>query len=334
MGAVANADFFLAICASIVLSPLLPCIIRKYSSCRGLMDCFKNIALVANSHFTEIQDSVQHLIGFLQARGLGVALEAQTAEILSGIDLPVLDESGLAEHIDLVIVVGGDGSMLSAARMLVPYNVPVLGVNRGRLGFLTDILPEDIEREVNLVLAGKYKQSCRFLLDVSINRNGDIIGEGDALNDVVLHPGKSVRMMEFELYIDSQFVYSQRSDGLIVSTPTGSTAYALSGGGPLLHPNLDAIGLVPMNPHTLSSRPIVVDGDSKIEIRVGTRNELHPLVSCDGQKELNSEPGDIIHIEKKPRLLRLIHPLNHNFYQVCRSKLGWGSRLDSDHNEK
>jgi len=135
--------------------------------------------------------------------------------------------------------------------------------------------------------------------------------------------------MEFELYIDHQFVYSQRSDGLIISTPTGSTAYALSAGGPILHPGLDAIVLVPMNPHTLTSRPFAIAGNSDIEILVGARNELHPQVTCDGQKDVTAEPGDIIRIRKQATPLRLIHPVDHNFYEICRSKLGWGSRLDS-----
>ena len=235
------------------------------------MKKFSHIGLIANAHVTEIEDSVRHLKKFLQSRGLQLSLEAETARILSDVDLPVFDETDLDRHLDLVIVVGGDGSMLSAARMLVPHNVPVLGVNRGRLGFLTDILPDRIDQEVGRVLDGEYNISNRFLLDVTITRNDQIIGRGDALNDVVLHPGLSVRMMEFELYIDHQFVYSQRSDGLIISTPTGSTAYALAAGGPLLHPKLDAIVVVPMNPHTLTSRPIVVDSDSKIEIRVGMK---------------------------------------------------------------
>ena len=293
------------------------------------MDHFKHIAIVANAHISQVQHSVEQLAGLLRGRGLSVWLEERTAKLMGNIDLPVLAEDDLQNTIDLVIVVGGDGSMLAAGRSLVNYDVPLLGINRGRLGFLTDILPADIEQGIAQVLQGEFIVSSRFLLDVEITRNGRLIGSGDALNDVVLHPGESVRMMEFELTIDGKFVYSQRSDGLIVSTPTGSTAYALSGGGPILHPNLDAIGLVPMNPHTLTSRPIVVSGSSDIKILVGARNELHPLVTCDGQDDLRSEPGDIIHIRKKPQLLTLIHPVDHNFYQTCRSKLGWGSRLDS-----
>jgi len=226
-------------------------------------------------------------------------------------------------------VVGGDGSMLGAARALTDLNVPLLGLNRGRLGFLTDIHPDDMEEGIGRVLAGEYKSTNRYLLEMRVERDGETIGKGLALNDLVLHPGRSVRMMEFELYVDQQFVYSQRSDGLIISTPTGSTAYALSAGGPIIHPNLDAIVLVPMNPHTLASRPIVISGDSQIEVLVGRRNELHPLISCDGQVDISTEPGDVIKIHRKPTPLRLIHPSEHNFYETCRDKLGWGRRLDS-----
>jgi len=291
------------------------------------MTDFNRIALAANIELPEIGEFINRLISFLSQGGYTVLLEANTARFTGNDELPLFEYGKLDADLDLVIVVGGDGSMLSAARSLVQHNVPLLGVNRGRLGFLTDILPQQMEEQVQRVLAGEYIISSRFLLEVNIARGGKIIGNGDALNDVVLHPGKSVRMMEFELYIDDQFVYSQRSDGLIVSTPTGSTAYALSGGGPIMHPNLDAIGLVPMNPHTLSSRPIVVGGNSDIEIRVGSRNELHPLVTCDGQTDLQSEPGDIIRIHKKAQPIQLIHPVGHNFYETCRTKLGWGSRL-------
>ncbi len=290
---------------------------------------FQRIGLVTRLHLDQVADTLNHLVRFLSAAGWQPVVEGRTAALLAPGDYEVAESAVMAKSVDLVIVVGGDGSMLSAAREMVDFDVPLLGVNRGRLGFLTDILPEEVETRVTRVLSGEYVVSDRFLLDVIVMRRGETLDQGLALNDVVLHPGKSVRMMEFELNIDSQFVYSQRSDGLIVSTPTGSTAYALSAGGPILHPHMDALVLVPMNPHTLTSRPIAVPGSSLVEIRVGERNELHPLVTCDGQRDLMIEPGDVIRIRKKPKLLRLIHPVDHNFYSICRSKLGWGSRLDS-----
>lgn len=298
------------------------------------MSHFKRIALVANIKLPEIVDTLKRLASFLELGGYIVLLESKTAELIGNTTLPVFSCQDIELQLDLVIVVGGDGSMLSAGRIMVNHDVPLLGVNRGRLGFLTDILPDEMEEQLSRVLTGDYIISNRFLLEVTLFRGGKNVTFGEALNDVVLHPGKSVRMMEFELYIDGQLVYSQRSDGLIVSTPTGSTAYALSGGGPIMHPALDAIVLVPMNPHTLSSRPIVVGGNSKIEIHVGSRNELHPMVTCDGQNDLQPEPGDIICIRKKTKPLQLIHQKEHNFYETCRTKLGWGSRLDSSNRNR
>lgn len=232
----------------------------------------------------------------------------------------------MGEICDLVIVVGGDGSLLGAARSLAMSNVPVLGVNRGNLGFLTDIKPTELEEKVGEVLEGRYTVDKRFLLDVIVKREGDAIAESTALNDCVLHPGKATRMIEFELWIEGQYVYNQRSDGLIVSTPTGSTAYALSGGGPLMQPKLDALVLVPMFPHTLSSRPIVVEGNSELKLVISESNETYPSISCDGQLNIALAPGDTVTIHKKPQKLKLLHPLDYDFYSTCREKLGWSSK--------
>ena len=297
------------------------------------MKPFKHIALIANVELPEVTEPLKRLCRFLEKEGYSVALESKTALLVANNTLPVFDYLDEELKLDLVVVVGGDGSMLSVGRSVAELNIPLLGVNRGRLGFLTDIQPDDMENQLISVLAGDYIASNRFLLEISLSRKGEKINSGEAINDVVVHPGSSLRMMEFELYIDEQFVYSQRSDGLIVSTPTGSTAYALSGGGPILHPNLDAIVLVPMNPHTLSSRPVVVGGDSSIEIKLGLRNE-HSMVTCDGQNDLIPQPGDVICIEKKMQPLRLIHQADNSFYATCRTKLGWGSRLGSSNRNR
>ena len=297
------------------------------------MKPFKHIALIANVELPEVTEPLKRLCRFLEKEGYSVALESKTALLVANNTLPVFDYLDEELKLDLVVVVGGDGSMLSVGRSVAELNIPLLGVNRGRLGFLTDIQPDDMENQLIRVLAGDYIASNRFLLEISLSRKGEKINSGEAINDVVVHPGSSLRMMEFELYIDKQFVYSQRSDGLIVSTPTGSTAYALSGGGPILHPNLDAIVLVPMNPHTLSSRPVVVGGDSSIEIKLGLRNE-HSKVTCDGQNDLIPQPGDVICIEKKMQPLRLIHQADNSFYATCRTKLGWGSRLGSSNRNR
>lgn len=288
---------------------------------------FTSIGIIGRLDSDKAVYSLRRLISYLESRQINLFLEERTASVLPGNSQQVVGKDALGKNCDLVIVVGGDGSMLWAASALARYNVPLLGVNRGRLGFLTDITPEEIEHLVGEVLAGKYLMETRFMLGMAVIRDGKTIGGGEALNDVVMHPGQFIRMIEFELYIDDQFVYSQRSDGLIVSTPTGSTAYALSAGGPLVHPRMDAIVLVPMNPHTLSSRSIVVDGSSEIKLIVGEHNTAFPHITCDGHNHVVTEPGDEIHVHKHPWKLHLIHPLNHNFYETCRSKLGWQSHI-------
>jgi len=227
----------------------------------------------------------------------------------------------------LVVVVGGDGSMLNVAKHVASEGVPVIGINRGNLGFLTDILPDEIETQLDEVLAGKFTVENRFLLDAILNGAEEHKALGSALNDVVLHPGKAAQMIEFELFVNGKFVYSQESDGLIVATPTGSTAYSLSAGGPIMHPDLNAVVLVPMYPHSLNSRPIVIDGDCEIKLVVAAKESLQPQVSCDGDVRYTASAGDEIIVTKKSVPLKLIHPNNHSFYQTCRSKLGWGSRL-------
>jgi NAD+ kinase len=240
------------------------------------------------------------------------------------------DRHFLGQQCDLVIVVGGDGSMLSAARVMATYGVAVIGINRGKLGFLTDIAPDQVEASLEAVLAGRFETSNRFMLSAHVLRNGEEVGRGSGLNDIVLHPGKSARMLAYDLSIDGTAVYFDRADGLIIATPTGSTAYALSAGGPIMHPGLDAIALVPMNPHNLSSRPLVVAADAELEILIGEDNSTQPIISCDGQVHIVCEPGDRVHIQRHEAQLKVLHPLGHHFYDRCRSKLGWHARASDD----
>lgn len=284
---------------------------------------FKKIGVTGRQGYSQVADTLKHLISFLEKQGIDVLLDERISDLLPELSLPDCPRADLGQHCELVIVVGGDGSMLGAARALTPYGTPVIGINRGRLGFLTDISPDELEEQLTEMLQGRYLEESRFLLEASVLRNGQRVDKGDALNDVVLHPGQSTRIVEFELYIDGQFVYQQRADGLIVATPTGSTAYALSGGGPIMHPRLDAIVLVPMYPHMLTNRPLVVDGDSDLKLIIRPENTVSPQISCDGQVHIILEPGDEIVIHKKPDRLKLLHPLNHNFYEACRSKLRW-----------
>ncbi|MBB71021.1 MAG: NAD(+) kinase [Legionellales bacterium] len=285
---------------------------------------FKNIGVIGRYRGFHIIETVEALLDFLLAKELVVHLEDQTANALNKrYDVSTLPRDELAQQADLIIVVGGDGSLLNAALCALRADVPVLGINRGRLGFLTDIRPDELEAKVGAVLNGHYQEEKRFLLDASFWHENQAIGQDIALNDVVLMPGHMPHMIEFDIHVNDEFVCQQRADGLVVATPTGSTAYALSGGGPILHPKLDAIALVPMFPHNLSSRPIVLAGDDKIEINIKRGLGQSPKVSCDGRDSAEiPSPGKIL-IHKKPEQLRLIHPLDHYFFETLRSKLGW-----------
>ena len=269
-------------------------------------------------------DSLNVVISAMQAAGAELVFESRTAALLSRPDGVPRDLIG--QGVDLVVVVGGDGSILGVARDVAHTRVPVLGVNRGGLGFLADIAPDQIAEKVEQVMNGAYTVEDRFLLEAAVHRNGSRFDVGIALNDVVVHAGSMSRMMDFRLSVDGEFVYEQRSDGLIVSTPTGSTAYALSAGGPILHPRLDAVEIVPMFPHTLTSRPLVVYGDSIIGVRIGDAAAT-PKVSCDSHLDFDLEPKDEVRIVKHPNSLRLAFPTGHSFYESCRSKLDWATRL-------
>lgn len=292
-----------------------------------LMKKFRNIGLIGRLGSKKVVDTIKKMVSFLAEQEYTVILDQRIGELMPGHGLDSCDQIEMGERCDLVIVVGGDGSLLGAARALACSNVPVLGVNRGQLGFLADISPSEFAEKLSEILAGKYTEEERFLLKIIVKRDDVIVGEADALNDMVLHPGKATKMIEFDLFVEGSYVYTQRSDGLIIATPTGSTAYSLSGGGPIMHPKLDAIVLVPMFPHTLSSRPIVVDGNSELRLIISEENETYPIVSCDGQVSINLAPGDIIQVQKHTNKLKLIHPEGYNFYRTCREKLGWSAGL-------
>ncbi|WP_217556966.1 NAD(+) kinase [Vibrio metschnikovii] len=289
---------------------------------------FTVIAIIGKPRNKQAIQTHNELYSWLISMGKSVLIDDRLREILT--DIPSEHFASLVELgkvADLAIVVGGDGNMLGAARVLSRFDISVIGVNRGNLGFLTDLNPDDFEEQLTAVLAGDYIEETRFLLEAEIHRHGQVKSHNAALNEAVLHPGKIAHMIEFEVYIDDNFAFSQRSDGLIVSTPTGSTAYSLSGGGPILSPSLNAITLVPMFPHTLSCRPLVVDGNRRIKLVVSPDNRGIQEVSCDGQVSLPVSPGDEVHIYQSPNVLRLIHPKDYSYYRVLRNKLGWSSKL-------
>lgn len=285
---------------------------------------FKRVALMGRHHPERIEETLRALYDFLTARNYPVVCDPETAQRLS-FPVAIVPLDDLHAHCDLLLVVGGDGSLLQAAKIAVAQSLPVLGVNRGRLGFLTDVYPQQLA-VVEQVLQGEYHEEQRFLLRGEIRHKDVLVASVEALNEIVLSPGDVAHMIEFEVMIGGQFVCDLRADGLIVATPTGSTAYALSGGGPILDPALNAMVLVPMFPHTLTNRPLVVDADSQLVIEITANNEATPFVSGDGQKRIPIALGNSLFIQKKLQRLRLIHPRNYEYFQTLRSKLSWQSK--------
>jgi len=289
---------------------------------------FKRVGLIGRSGNQLALETIARLIDHLRTEALEVWIEDEIADFGSFQGLPHCALEYIGQKVDLAIVVGGDGSLLGASRALARFDTPVLGINRGTLGFLTDIRPAEAIEKVGQALNGEFTSEKRTLNALEVIRDDQIIARAVALNDIVLHKGQSARMLGFDLCIDDQFVYSSRSDGLIVSTPTGSTAYALSAGGPIMHPKLDALVLVPMFPHTLNARPIVVPADCVISVTITEKHQALPQVSCDGQTHISLLLGDRIVIRQSNERLTLLHPPGYSYYEVCRSKLQWGGRIE------
>lgn len=287
---------------------------------------FHTIAIVGKPRHDIALETHLSVYNWLRDHKYDVLLESRIAEPCGLGKGQSIEEIG--EKADLVIVIGGDGNMLGMARRLAKYNVPLIGINRGNLGFLTDIAPQTAFEQLHSCLERKeFIIEERFLLEAKIERNGKIIESNNALNEVVVHSNQIAKTIDFEVSIDGKFAFSQRSDGLIIATPTGSTAYSLSAGGPILTPNLNAIALVPMNPHSLSSRPLVVDGDSLISLRFAQYNQPTLALACDSQALFPFEPDDRIIVKKSLDTLQLLHLTDYNYFTVLGSKLGWLSKL-------
>lgn len=280
---------------------------------------FNTVGLVSRIANEQIRESLMTVVTLLESHGLAVLLD-ETAAGMLGSETPPSSWDDLGARCDLLVAVGGDGNILSAARAMAPFGVPILGINRGRLGFLADISPDEIEERMDEVLAGDYTTEEHFLLEGIVEGQEEI---PSALNEVLVHSASMPKMIEMDLFVNDQFVYSQNSDGLIVSSPTGSTAYALSAGGPIMHPSLDAIVLVPMFPHSLTSRPLVVPGDDEIRIVLKDATGVSAKVSFDSHLEFRIGAGESLIIRKKKEKLVLVHPPGHSFYGACRSKLEW-----------
>ena len=284
---------------------------------------FQHIGIIGRQDSQQVIETVERIITYLTPLDHDIMLHHIVAKGVSNYQGAVGQRQDIAKKCDLVIVVGGDGSMLAAARVMATHGVPILGVNRGKLGFLTDISPDQVEEKLALVIAGDYAATHRFMLSAKVIRDGKEVARGSGLNDIVLHPGQSARMLSYDMGLDADALVSYRADGLIIATPTGSTAYALSAGGPIMHPSLDAIALVPMHPHNLTSRPIVVGAETVITVTLGEDNQTQPILSFDGQVQVNCQQGDTIMVQKHLAKLCVLHPSGYSFYERCRSKLGW-----------
>ena len=288
---------------------------------------FKRVGLVGKYQSTGLADTLIEIASHLRERGYEVVLEQDTAQNVGLEDYRAVPASELGQCIDVGVVVGGDGTMLSIARILAPDKVPLIGINQGRLGFMTDIALRNKLPGLDAVLHGDYVAEERDILEATVTRQGQVLLDTLALNDAVVSRGSNGGMLELSVHIDGKFVYNQRADGLIVATPTGSTAYALSANGPILHPNLAAIVLVPVAPHALSNRPIALSDDCTVEM-VLTRGR-DAGAHFDGQAHMTLQERDRVTVKRSAHKIRFLHPLGYDYFKMLRQKLNW-SALPTD----
>jgi NAD+ kinase len=284
---------------------------------------FRTIALIGKYQSPEVADTLLVLGSFLREAGKAVIVEAETAQSADISGYETADYEHIGIQADLAIVLGGDGTMLHASRRLAEFGVPLVGVNQGRLGFMTDIARPLMLESIAAVLAGDCASERRCLLEVEVVRGSDRICHNRALNDVVVNKGDLGRMIELEVKVDGELIYVLRADGMIVSTPTGSTAYALSANGPILHPSVPGIAIVPLCPHALSNRPITISDSSQIDISL-----LHPhdaRIHFDGQGHCDAVAGDVVKISRSPFALTLLHPPGYSYFAMLREKLQWSA---------
>ncbi|CAK0754177.1 NAD kinase [Gammaproteobacteria bacterium] len=288
---------------------------------------FHNIGLLTRYADPVLRETMGALVAILKNRGCNLFLDERGAQLTDYHEAQTSTLQTIGETCDLVIVVGGDGTLLNAARSLASYNVPILGVNLGHLGFLADVPPQTMEEILSAVLIGHYESEERHLLHATVLRNGETISDNDAFNDVVIHRWNVPRMIEFEVYVNNRFVYTQRADGLIISTTTGATAHALSAGGPLIYPSLPVTLIVPICPHTVSTRPLVIPSEAIVEVVITDSNYEHAQMTCDGQINLGLTSSDHVIIRKRDGHVRLIHPEGYDYFRILREKLHWSKKI-------
>lgn len=283
---------------------------------------FQTVALTGKYSDPRVGDSMTQLANHLAGKCIRV-LADPGAGMPAELPVEALAAPALVQQADLMIAVGGDGTMLYAARLAAPHQRPLVGINRGRLGFLADITRDEMIERVDEILGGEYVEEQRLMLEATLT-DGDQSERGIALNDVVLQKRETGRTIDFENWINGVFVNAHRGDGLIIATPTGSTAYALSGGGPIIHPSLGAVTLVPICPHTLSDRPIVVSAESRLEVRLIERSDAQAEITCDGHVLGALSEGARLHVRAADERAILLHPRHHDYFRLLRSKLHWG----------
>jgi NAD+ kinase len=285
---------------------------------------FQSIALVGNAKDLRVAECMLGLAAHFHTRGVSVLVDPSVGLAFKANSVVPCPEQSFAARADLIVAIGGDGTLLYAARLVAGHSVPLLGVNRGRLGFLTDVSPNCMLEDVDSVLAGRYSEDRRSLLAARLESHDGTIVRALALNDVVVNKWETGRTMDFETSINGRFVNSHGGDGMVIATATGSTAYALSCGGPIVEPDLEVWVLAPISPHTLSDRPIVVRAGSKIQLRISDRFESRAQVTCDGTAIGGLQQGDNLYVEGADAQITLLHPPGYDYYRLLRSKLHWG----------
>jgi NAD+ kinase len=285
---------------------------------------FKTVAVVGKSDAASLPDVLDELSGLLRSRRIKILMDPLTAGVSRSEPDKVLEMEELPAKADLTVVVGGDGTLIACARLMAERGVPLVGVNLGRLGFLTDIPADALEGAITSVLDGEFLTEQRTMLSGAVRRGRKTVFSTLAFNDVVVNRGAVGSMIEFAVTVDGEFIYSLRADGVIVATPTGSTAYALSAGGPILHPALQALALVPISPHILSNRPVAIRGTSKVEITL--MRGVEARANFDVQAFWELEPGDVVLVSAAPRAATLLHPKGYRYFSMLRQKLRWNER--------